>query len=273
MALAQALLCQESPGKGCTLCSTCRRVAGNKHPDYFLISPQGSSFKVEQVRELLREASLRPFEAPRRVMVLDKVELMSPEAANALLKVLEEPPATLVFVLISTQRAKLLPTIVSRCQALRFGPLPEGVLLGLLKERGHGEAEAKSLAGLSGGSLRLAERLSGEGGAVLKDMAEAFLEAATARSAMGLLNWAHLAVQEKKRLDEILELVLAYLRELWVEKSGLPKGLRILSEPPKHGGGLSPQRIEDLMGALCRAQGQIKRNANLPLVLENMVLS
>jgi DNA polymerase-3 subunit delta' len=274
MALAQALFCLEQPGLGCGACSSCKRVAGNKHPDYFVLSPQGSSFKVEQVRELLKEASMRPFEAPRRVMVLDKVETMSPEAANALLKVLEEPNSSLVFVLITTSRAKILPTIASRCQALRFGPLPEKVLSGLLvKDKGFDEKTARSLAGLSGGSVRIAQRLSGESGAELKDLAEGFLEAAAARSALGLLNWAHLVAAEKKRLDEIFDLVLAYLRELWIDKSGLPKGLKLLAEPPRHGGGLSPQRLESLMLAVSRAQGQVKKNANLALVLENMVLA
>jgi DNA polymerase-3 subunit delta' len=273
-ALGQALFCTLEPGLGCGDCGACKRVAGNRHPDYIAIAPQGSSFKVEQVRELLKEASLRPYEAPRRLLVLDKVELMSAEAANALLKVLEEPNASLVFVLVTTSRAKILPTIASRCQALRFGPLPERVLAGLLKShKGLDEAAARSLAGLSGGSIRVAERLSGETGRELREMAESFLEAAATRSSLGLLNWAHLAAAEKKRLDEILELVAAYLRELWVDKSGLPKGLKIMAEGPGHGGGLSPQRLESLMLAVSRAQGQIKRNANLPLVLENMVLT
>jgi len=180
----------------------------------------------------------------------------------------------MVFVLITTSRSKILPTIASRCQSLRFGPLPEKVLSQLLVSReGLDEKAARTLAGLSGGSFRIAQRLSGETGAELKEMAEGFLEAAAIRSASSLLNWAHLAAAEKKRLDEVLDLVSAYLRELWVSKSGLPKQLQILAEAPRHGGGLSPQRLQDLMLAVARAQGQIKRNANLPLVLENMVLA
>lgn len=273
-ALAQALFCLVKPGVGCGECSACKRVAGNKHPDYLVLGPEGTTFKVEQVRELLKEASMRPFEAPRRVMVLDKVELMKDEGFNALLKSLEEPNPSMVFVLITSSRSRILPTIASRCQALRFGPLPEKVLSGLLMSRkGLDEKAARTLAGLSGGSFRIAERLSGETGAELKEMAESFLEAAAIRSSVSLLNWAHMAAAEKKRLDQILDLLSAYLRELWVVKTGLPKGLQILAESPKHGGGLSPQRLQDLMLAVSRAQGQIKRNANLPLVLENMVLA
>ena len=70
LALAQALICQLEPGIGCGACAVCKRVEGNKHPDYIEFQPSGSSFKVEQVRDLLKEASLRPFEAPRRVLSL-----------------------------------------------------------------------------------------------------------------------------------------------------------------------------------------------------------
>lgn len=273
-ALARALFCLVAPGLGCRECSSCKRVEGNKHPDLFLFSPAGASFKVDQVRDLLREASMRPFEAPRRVFVIDKAELLTDSAGNALLKVLEEPNPSLVFVLVTTNRSRLLPTIASRCQALRFAPLPEAFVAQILiREKGMNEKEAKALAGLSAGSLRQAERLAGEDGRELKELAEAFLEAAVSPQASFKLNWSALAAAEKKRVDEILELVSAYLRELWVVKAGLPKELRLLAENPSHGGGLSPEKIQGLMLSVARAQSQIRRNANLPLVLDNLVLA
>jgi DNA polymerase-3 subunit delta' len=274
MALAQALFCRQEPNKGCGSCTDCRRVREGKHPDFFVFGPQGSSFKVEQVRDILREAAMKPYEASRRVMVLDKVELMSPEAANALLKVLEEPNASLCFVLVTTSRAKILPTIASRCQAMRFGPLPEPVLAGLIeRDMGLSAPEAKALAGLSGGSLRTAQRLSGEQGAEIRELAEGFLEAAASHSTLMALNWSASAVAEKKRLDELFDLIGAYLRELWIDKAGLPKHLKILAQPPKHGGGLSPERVQSLMLAVSRAQGQAKRNANLPLLLDHLAVA
>jgi DNA polymerase-3 subunit delta' len=274
MALAQALFCQVEPGAGCGECASCRRVEGNKHPDYFVFKPSGASFKVEQVRELLKEASLRPFEAPRRVFVIDKAELLTDSAGNALLKVLEEPNASLLFVLISTARARLLPTIASRCQPLRFGALPEPVLTELLvKEEGMALPEAKALAGLAGGSLRSAKRLLGEEGTQLRELAEGFLEAAASKSSVAQWNWANLAGMDKRRVDELLELIAAYLRELWVAKSGLPKNLALLAQAPKHGGGLAPEHVQRLLLKVAAAQAQLKRNAQLALVLENLALA
>ena len=191
-----------------------------------------------------------------------------------MLKVLEEPNPSLVFVLITTARARLLPTIASRCQALRFGPLPEAVLVDLLlREKGLSPEEAKSLAALSGGSTRVAQRLSGEEGKELKEMAESFLEAAASKSSMAQLNWAHLAASDKRRLDEILELIAACLRDLWVAKSGLPKALLLVSKLPAHGGCLSPANVQGLMLKIAEAQAQLKRNGNLALVLENLALA
>ncbi|MES2200894.1 MAG: DNA polymerase III subunit delta' [candidate division FCPU426 bacterium] len=273
-ALAQALFCRQDPGRGCGDCASCRRVQGNKHPDYFVFKPSGLSFKVEQVRELLKEASLRPYEAPRRLFVLDKAELLTGGAGNALLKVLEEPVEGLVFVLVSTNRSRLLPTIASRCQALRFGPLPQPVLAGLLAStKGMPAPEAEALASLSAGSMRLAEKLSGEDGQELRALAEDFLEAASTGSAVAQLDWAHSAALEKRRLDTLLDLIAAYLREHWVEKSGLPRHLKMLAAAPAHGGGLSPEKLRQLMLKLAEAQGQLKRNANLSLVLENLALN
>jgi DNA polymerase-3 subunit delta' len=271
---AEALFCEKEPFVGCGQCSSCRRVAAEKHPDFMSLRPDGTTFKVAQVQELLKEASLRPVEAPRRVMLLDQVELMSPEAANALLKVLEEPNPRLHFILVSTVRSRILATIQSRCQALRFGPLPEPVLVALLREhQGMDEATAKGLAALSGGSLELAGRLQGETGQKLRELAEQFLEAASAGAPLGLLDWAHAASAEKRRLEALFDLIGAYLREWWVEKSGLPQECRLFAQLPPTGKGLSPKRLQDLMLAVARAQGQLRRNANLPLLLENLVLT
>jgi DNA polymerase-3 subunit delta' len=272
-ALAQALFCLEAPGVGCGTCAACRRVESRKHPDYFVFQPAGQSFKVEQVRDLLREASLRPYEAPRRVFVIDKAELLTGGAGNSLLKVLEEPNPDLVFVLVTTARVSLLPTIASRCQALRFGPLPEPVLVDILmKEKGMTQIQAKGLAGLAGGSVRVAKRLSGEDGKEMQEMAEGFLEASALKSKVKQLNWAHLAALDKRRLEETLEMITALLRELWMERNGLGR-LRLLPELPKHGGGLSPEHLQELMLKVAGAQAQLKRNANLALVLENLALT
>ncbi|MFQ5520086.1 MAG: DNA polymerase III subunit delta', partial [Candidatus Methylomirabilia bacterium] len=131
-AFAQALLCsshqstssggRSSPG-GCGLCPACRRVEAGAHPDCHLIVPDGQQIKIEQVRELARLASLRPYEGRLKVFIVDDAERMSLVTANALLKTLEEPPDRTVIILVLSRARALPATVLSRCQVVRFTPL------------------------------------------------------------------------------------------------------------------------------------------------------
>jgi DNA polymerase-3 subunit delta' len=251
-----------------------RRVLDNKHPDVHLFQPAGATFKVEQVRDLMRETSLRPFEGKKRVFILDRVEAFTAEAANTLLKPLEEPQESLSWVLVTTQASRVLPTILSRCQSVRFHPLDEATLRSVLtRELGVDAARAKDLAALSGGSVRLAAFLQGEEGQQLLDLADGFLEAAASGSAVQGLSWAHSLSSDRKEVAKLLPIVMVLLRELWAEASKLPADLRLLSAPPKHGRSLRPEAIQALMGALAKAQEALARNANVGLALDNLALA
>jgi len=91
------------------------------HPDYHLIEPRGASIKIDLVRKLERELRLKAFQGGAQVVVFHPAETLTPEAANCLLKILEEPPAGVYFFLLAAQPALLLPTVVSRCQVLSYG--------------------------------------------------------------------------------------------------------------------------------------------------------
>ena len=134
------------------------RALRGLHPDLAEIVPQGAFTTIGQVREIVRLAASRPFEGERRVFVL-QADTLNVQAANALLKTLEEPEGETVFVLLATSREGVLPTILSRAQALRFNPVRTGVVAGFLQERGaaHPELAARLGRGSVGLSLRYAE--------------------------------------------------------------------------------------------------------------------
>jgi len=272
-ALAQALLCTQAPGRGCGECLACRRVAAGHHPDCRESAPSGASFKVEQSRELVREAQLRPFEGQRRVFIIDRAETFTSEAGNTLLKTLEEPPASSTFILVSTQPARLLPTIVSRCQMVRFLPLPDEALTTLLVQaHACDPLKAREAGRLAGGDLRLAGRLLGPEGPELLAHADGLLAAAASPSRLQRLAWAQSASADKQDLAVVLDLAGVWLRELWVERAGLPKQLRWLEQLPEHGKSLSPQRIAHLMQGLDQAREALRQNVNTALCLEILLL-
>ncbi|HET7745941.1 MAG TPA: DNA polymerase III subunit delta' [Vicinamibacteria bacterium] len=179
LAVAQALLC-ESPegGEACGRCSSCHRVGKGFHPDLTVIQPEKGSIKIEAVRDLVREIAMKPFEGRGRVFVIDDAHALTEQAQNALLKSLEEPPAGTHIVLVTSAPQLLLGTIRSRCQALRFGPLPLALLeQRLVEAAGLAPDEARLRAVVCAGSLGAALAFEGEGYRAARDRMMTVLEA------------------------------------------------------------------------------------------------
>lgn len=122
--LAKALLCHALPADGqpCGKCASCRKLAAGNHPDLQLILPRGASVKIDQTRDMQYLANLEAYEGGRRVVIIHQAHTMPPAAANSLLKILEEPPEGLFFILTAPLGDSLLETILSRVVWLR---LPE----------------------------------------------------------------------------------------------------------------------------------------------------
>lgn len=123
---AAGLLCQSDGERPCGECAACRKVQGEMHPDLLVVRrPEGKNLiAVDQIRALREAVYLRPNEAERRVVLIEGAEGMNSSAANALLKVLEEPPPYLVFILTADNRSLLPETIASRCICLELGEVP-----------------------------------------------------------------------------------------------------------------------------------------------------
>ncbi len=159
LALARAALCPERPGEGCDACETCRRVDQGKHPDVRVFEPRDEgnrNLQVEQLRgDILPFAKFAPFESAAAFLIFPQADvsfpLQHPEAANALLKTLEEPRARVHFVLLSERPDRLLPTIRSRCQRVRFARLPAPALERILERRGVSEAVRRPAVALASG--------------------------------------------------------------------------------------------------------------------------
>ncbi|MCX7428192.1 MAG: DNA polymerase III subunit delta' [Planctomycetia bacterium] len=174
--LAQTLLCQTRPEEAmdpCGECPGCVQVAARTHPDLILVAkPEDKSYiplelligdKEHRMREgLCHDIGLKPFMGGRKVAIIDDADNLNAEGANSLLKTLEEPPPRSVLILIGTSPARQLPTIRSRCQTIRFRPLPEDLVAELLLRQGRVDSadEARRLATHGDGSPRQALELA-----------------------------------------------------------------------------------------------------------------
>jgi DNA polymerase III subunit delta' len=160
--LAMAANCVQ--GSPCGKCKTCLQIEKGHHPDVIALTPDAkdatATIKADAVREVVRKIGYHRYDAKRRVVIIDPAEAMQATAANSLLKTLEEPPDGTGFILIANHARALLPTIVSRCQRVRFGPVPETELAEWLRQRGVGKADlvARRAEGCPGRALTLSDK-------------------------------------------------------------------------------------------------------------------
>ncbi len=170
--IAKSFVCTDpTGGEACEVCAACRRaekftfpkdddkddherVVFSDHPDVGMVIPYNRNILIKAIRHLESEANYRPYEAEARIFIIDEADKMADPAANALLKTLEEPSATTYIFLVTSRPDKLLPTIRSRCQSLRFAPVrAEKIEEFLINERAFTHDEARLAARLSRGSI------------------------------------------------------------------------------------------------------------------------
>ncbi len=164
-ALATGLHCDAKPFDACGTCVSCRTIVAGTHPDVRVVAGplEGKrDISIEQVRELQRELGFRSLSRHPKVGIVDDAHLLTAQAQNALLKTLEEPSGASVLVLVAVQASALLPTILSRCQRVSFGPLPMADVVALLTARGRSAVEARALATYANGSPGAALELDAE---------------------------------------------------------------------------------------------------------------
>ncbi|WP_379137115.1 DNA polymerase III subunit delta' [Paenibacillus sp. sgz500958] len=151
LTFAQAIFCTTSQDDACGECLECRKVEHGNHPDLQLLAPDGASIKIDQIRDLQRTFSYRSGGTNPKVYIIDGADKMTVQAANSLLKFLEEPPAPAVGILIADNGRSLLPTIQSRTQRIPFSPLHPEIMLQALASEGIPAPLARCAVSLTAG--------------------------------------------------------------------------------------------------------------------------
>jgi DNA polymerase-3 subunit delta' len=224
--IAAAMLCREQNAP-CGVCRSCRKVFAHNHPDYITIDdPEKKIIPVKLIREARADIFIQPNEGDKKIYLFPRGQDLNIEGQNALLKVLEEPPAYGVFLLLADNPDKLLPTVRSRCVELKLRALPEGLLRRTLKtEFPEADEQAISAAILrSGGYLGQARSLLS--GSAVSDATREFARCYAARDVYGLVQL--LVPMEKWKRDALIPVLgewLEVLQQAMVSRSGLPAAL------------------------------------------------
>ncbi len=285
--LASALNCQQGPPP-CGECSSCRRIAEGTHSDVqFLGLGKGSEGKtqteigVEEVRQVLHSASLPPFEGKCKVYIIDGAEYMSIEAANCLLKTLEEPASNVVFVLLSSKEEVLPVTVVSRCQRIELTQLPSSQVEAVLIEKWSLPAQrAKMLARLSHGRLGWAVNAIAEGSLDLhREVVDEIVATIDGNVEQRFAYAAQMATefsQNREGVHEKLGVWLDWWHDLLLMKAGLRDTVVNVERTDRlatMAGSLSLNDIRSSISGVTEASSQLKQNANARLTLEVFVLN
>lgn len=280
---AMALNCHTDTSRAnpCGQCDPCRKVLSDSHPDVLMIEPQGQYLRIDQIRRLLRTLAMKPYIALHRVVIIQNAQSMNKEAANALLKVLEEPPAATTLILTASGKFDLLPTIVSRCRDIRFDPLSTKGIISLLSETdGIDTLFIKTAAALANGSLTRAKELAT---ASWRRKRNWLIESAglkmqadnRQRSIVSALSFAAQLAQRKDQVAELLELLITWIRDLSIwpyhPASVINGDCRDVLARVRDG--MDDRRLLTIWQAVEKAQKDIAANANLRLTLDVMALS
>lgn len=149
--LAQAIYCIEQNGDACGNCIECRKVAHRNHPDVHWTQPDGATIKIDQIRDLKKRLGFRAAQDSTRIYILEEAERMTVQAANSLLKFLEEPTSRVMAILITENGQALLPTIRSRAQIIPFVPMSPGAMIPVLLQEDHAEELVRAAVHLAPG--------------------------------------------------------------------------------------------------------------------------
>jgi DNA polymerase III subunit delta' len=182
-----------------------------------LIQPEGGVIKIAQIRNLCRILSMKPFEGQMRVAILIDAHLMNPSAGNALLKILEEPPEQTLLILTAGQVSDLLPTLVSRCQHIRFNPVARTALsAALIQRHGFGADEASTVAALAGGSFSRALAMKHSAWMGRRDWLITELDRLDSSPLHVVLALSEKLSKNRDALSDIFEIMFSWFRDLLI---------------------------------------------------------
>ncbi|MCM8779746.1 MAG: DNA polymerase III subunit delta' [Candidatus Omnitrophica bacterium] len=267
---AKALNCLENNVSPCQECASCRKIDNHNHPDVFFLPKDDLSeaIKIEEIRQLQKIASLKSLEAKKKVFIIDQAHNLTPEAANAFLKILEEPPADTLFILITSKPELMFSTIRSRCQSVRFCAMPKKDLSNVLqKDFGVEPKTSHYLAyfyqGRLGASLRMKDNdILRRKNRIIQWLMDEYDDA------------QEIERQNKRELKESLEILLSWFRDIYLIKTGLAHSelihLDLINQLLETMPRLSFYDLDTAINFLSDASLYLEQNVNPKLILANL---
>lgn len=275
--LAKALNCEKSDQiqDACEACPSCLKANHSNHPDIHLVAAEGQFIRINAIREIQEQMKFKPLEGKRRVIIINDAEKMNDQAANALLKTLEEPSESNILILVSARPYVLPATIISRCRQMRFDPLSNATVARFLVERLAMEKQkAQLLSLLSGGSPGRAIELNKENAEDYREEIFQALAMVNKKDPLSLVIFASFLAQDKKEIRQGLDVLNSCFRDALVFKETAKKEMLINQDKSRFiadlAQRLSGNQILQNIAFVERSREAIEQNVNKSLTLETM---
>ncbi len=279
---AGSLICAKADDRPCGTCSPCRQLLAGTHSDVSVVSPDAEtgSISIEVIRGLQERLHMRSFSNGHKVAIITNAQSMTPAAANALLKTLEEPSGETTIILTVSHPSQLLPTLLSRCQQFELLPVSTSVIAAALVERGVERKKAAMYAQLANGKPGLAVQYAFDNARYAEDQerymsALAIVGARTVTEKFSLIR-QKLGAQARHNGSELLEDVMSVVRDVVLIRFSLPAlvhnpaATTALAEiASQH----TPDQLSALFSGCHTALVDIRSNVNPALVLEDLFLN
>jgi len=251
-----------------------RKIDSGNHPDVFIVYPEGkaSSIKIEKIREIIYQASLKPYEAEKRIFIISDAEAMTLEAQNALLKLLEEPPQNHILILTSSNAAALLSTVLSRCKVVKFYSLSQGRIQEFLEAQDMEEKEAVLFSHMAMGSLGRAIEL--KEGDIIARRDQVVNDFFLRKSA--LLKENVLSGDLLKNIGQSLYMLLCWYRDLLVSKFTQEPSELLNADRSReifsYASRFSREKLQKDVLVIMKTIGHVRANVNPKIALFNLAV-
>lgn len=275
LTLAKALNCENNTANNCCdQCPACKKIDKHIHPDVALMGPEdlSNAVKISSIRAMQKKIVLKPFEGKAKVFIIDRSHLLTEEAANSLLKILEEPPRESFIILITDQLGKLFPTVRSRCQWVLFSQSkPKDLKEILIKEKGLIEAHAHFLSHLSEGRIGKAILMKEDDALEYKNK---ILDGFTQENI--ILKEDPLFFNKKRvELLHLLDVLISWYRDMLILKSKADDALVInadrIDDLKRQSEKTGFEGIKELLADTIKTRKYLEQNVNPKLALASLV--
>lgn len=279
--LAKAINCLNEKDDSCDKCLSCLKIDKNEHPDvHFIGRANLDAIKIDSIRDLKKDVNLKAYyEVKKKVFIINDAHKLTAEAANALLKILEEPPTDTLIILITAKPALLFKTIISRCKLIKFSPLKRTELKEILKKDYRLQDNlAHFLAYFSEGRIGKALRLKDSD--ILREknrIIDEFTQPLHARAGFTIKSepaFQGLSIQNKDDIHSYLNILASWFRDIYLIKIGLAPSQLINFD--RRGELLRSMKrytlfdLDDILKSICDSLLYLEQNVNIKLLLSNL---